>query len=235
MRYLARRDRSTIDRYTEDRERLAAERDRLLAARQEGERWILQERVRRTALVRLRGRQAALLAAAESERRTLAARADELGEREKKLAGLVDLLAKSREAMIGLPGQPGQSMQAFRGVLDWPAHGRVTAGFGPLLDPRYRTRVPHNGDRHRDCRGERGARRLPRQGALRRSLRGLRHDRRRASIRARLHPLRRARRVAGGNREDMVSLGQVVGSASDKLYFEIRVENHPENPSTWLR
>ena len=37
------------------------------------------------------------------------------------------------------------------------------------------------------------------------------------------------------NQEDMVTLGQVVGSASDKLYFEIRVENRPENPLNWLR
>src|SRR5262249_31197106 len=59
MRYLARRDRATIDRYTEDRERLAAERDRLRAARAEGERWIVQERLRRAELVRLRDRQTA--------------------------------------------------------------------------------------------------------------------------------------------------------------------------------
>jgi len=36
-------------------------------------------------------------------------------------------------------------------------------------------------------------------------------------------------------KEDMVSLGDAVGLAADKLYFEIRVENHPEDPLTWLR
>jgi septal ring factor EnvC (AmiA/AmiB activator) len=36
-------------------------------------------------------------------------------------------------------------------------------------------------------------------------------------------------------REDMVSLGDAVGLCADKLYFEIRVENHPEDPLTWLR
>jgi septal ring factor EnvC (AmiA/AmiB activator) len=36
-------------------------------------------------------------------------------------------------------------------------------------------------------------------------------------------------------KEDMLSLGDTVGLASDKLYFEIRVENRPEDPLSWLR
>ena len=30
-------------------------------------------------------------------------------------------------------------------------------------------------------------------------------------------------------------IGDAVGLASDKLYFEIRVENRPEDPLSWLR
>jgi septal ring factor EnvC (AmiA/AmiB activator) len=189
--------------------------------------------VRRAALVSLRGRQAALLAAADSERRTLAARAAELGERERKLAGLVDLLAK-REAMIGLPGEAGQSMQAFRGVLDWPARGRVTAGFGPLLDPRYHTRVPHNGIDIATAAGSEVRAVFPGKVLFAAPFEGygatvvLFHSGRVLTLYAGLSEPR-------VNREDMVSLGQVVGLASDKLYFEIRVENRPENPSSWLR
>jgi septal ring factor EnvC (AmiA/AmiB activator) len=33
----------------------------------------------------------------------------------------------------------------------------------------------------------------------------------------------------------MVSLGDVVGLSTDKLYFEIRVEKRPEDPMSWLR
>jgi septal ring factor EnvC (AmiA/AmiB activator) len=36
-------------------------------------------------------------------------------------------------------------------------------------------------------------------------------------------------------KEGMLSLGDAVGLASDKLYFEIRVENRPEDPLDWLR
>ncbi len=34
---------------------------------------------------------------------------------------------------------------------------------------------------------------------------------------------------------DVVTLGHVVGAVARQLYFEIRVENRPENPADWLR
>jgi len=36
-------------------------------------------------------------------------------------------------------------------------------------------------------------------------------------------------------RDDMLSLQQPVGRADAGLYFEIRVENRPENPLSWMR
>jgi septal ring factor EnvC (AmiA/AmiB activator) len=36
-------------------------------------------------------------------------------------------------------------------------------------------------------------------------------------------------------KDDMVSLGDAVGLAADRLYFEIRVGNRPEDPLVWLR
>jgi len=35
--------------------------------------------------------------------------------------------------------------------------------------------------------------------------------------------------------EDVLSLGQVIGIATDTLYFEIREENRPVDPARWLR
>lgn len=232
MRYLAQRDRATVDRYTEDRARLALERDRLRAAREDGERWIREERARRAALVALRGRQAALLAAAESEARALAARAGVLAERERKLAALIDLLVGPGGK--GLQALAGQPMQAFRGLLDWPARGRVTAGFGPLLDPRYHTRVPHNGLDIATVPGSEVRAVFPGKVLFAAPFEGygttvvLFHAGRVLTLYAGLSEAR-------VSREDVVPLSHVVGLASDKLYFEIRVENHPENPSLWLR
>ncbi|HEV7516739.1 MAG TPA: peptidoglycan DD-metalloendopeptidase family protein, partial [Thermoanaerobaculia bacterium] len=159
----------------------------------------------------------------------LAARAGELAERERKLSGFLDLLyGKSPEALAGRP------MQDFRGVLDWPVHGRVTAGFGPLLDPRYHTRVPHNGvDIQTPPRAEVRAV-FPGKVLFAAPFEGY-------GTTVVVHHAGRVLTLYAGlaacqvNREDMVTLGQVVGSASDKLYFEIRVENRPENPLNWLR
>ncbi|HEV7518072.1 MAG TPA: hypothetical protein VGR07_17370, partial [Thermoanaerobaculia bacterium] len=72
MRYLARRDRESIDRFTAARIELAGERDRLVTRRSEIERWIGQEEKRRRELVRLRGRQTDLLAEARRASQVLA-------------------------------------------------------------------------------------------------------------------------------------------------------------------
>jgi murein hydrolase activator len=229
MRYLARRDRQAVDRYQEARRRLAGERDRLLVERREAEAWIAREGSRRQALVAARQRKAQLLARVERENRALAERATELADKEKKLANFLDFLyGRSTEVPAGTP------MQQFRGVLDWPLRARVTTGFGPRLDPRYQTRVPHNGI---DLATTPGAEvrtvfagkvlfAAPFQGYGTTVI--VHHPGRVFTLYAGLSELRVAP-------QGMVSLGDVVGLATDKLYFEIRVENRPEDPLTWLR
>jgi septal ring factor EnvC (AmiA/AmiB activator) len=230
VRFLARRDRVAVDRYGEARARLTTERDRLLAQRGELEAWIGREDARRRQLALLRGRQAGLLARLQREGEVLVERTGVLADKEKKLAGFLELLY-DRTPEGGLAGQP---IQQFRGVLDWPARGAVTAGFGPRLDPRYRTQVPHNGIDLATAAG----------GEVRSVFAGkvlfaapfagygttvvVHHPGRVLTLYAGLSELR----VGQG---DMVSLNDVVGLASDTLYFEIRVENRPENPLSWLR
>lgn len=229
MRYLARRDRESIDRVTEARASLAGERDRLAARRAEIETWLGQEQARRRDLVRLRARQADLLAQAKREGQALEAQAGELAEKERKLSAFLDLLyGKAPEALAGKP------MQDFRGVLDWPVHGKVTAGFGPLLDPRYHTRVPHNGVDIETVPKSEVRAVFPGKVLFAAPFEGY-------GTTVVVHHAGRVLTLYAGlsscqvNQEDMVTLGQVVGSASDRLYFEIRVENRPENPLHWLR
>jgi len=40
---------------------------------------------------------------------------------------------------------PRLDVRKFRGLLDWPAGGRVSAGFGTRQHPRFHTKVPHPG------------------------------------------------------------------------------------------
>jgi murein hydrolase activator len=229
LRYLAWRDRASIERFQQARERLGARSRELLAQREEEDRWIRSEEERRRELMATRRRKASLLARAERERRELAEKASDLADKERKLSSFLDLLYGANPGALA-----GTPMQEFRGVLDWPAEGKVAVGFGPRLDPRYRTQVPHNGIElavapRADVRVVFPGRVLfaaPFQGY--------------GNTVIVHHPGRVFTLYAGlaeptVTKGDMVSLGDVVGSSSEALYFEIRVENHPDDPLNWLR
>src|SRR5207302_3226809 len=113
---------------------LAGERHRL-------DGWVRQEEQRAAKLESLRAQQAALLARVQGEKKTLESRSGALAEQAQKLSNLVAFLY-GRTAGTN---PAGTSIRGFRGVLDWPAAGRVVAPFGPRLDPRYGTKVPHHG------------------------------------------------------------------------------------------
>jgi septal ring factor EnvC (AmiA/AmiB activator) len=229
IRYLARRDRAAIDRYQLAQEDLARERGRLVARREETETWIRREQVRREQLVAVRRHKAALLAKVAKEGQALAARTTELADRERKLAAFLDFLYGRT------PGSPaGTPIQEFRGVLDWPAEGRVTSGFGSILDPRYKTRVPHNGVDLALSPGAEIRTVFPGKVLFAAPFQGygntviVQHPGRVFTLYAGLAAMQ-------VGKEDMVSLGDAVGLATDRLYFEIRVENRPEDPLNWLR
>jgi septal ring factor EnvC (AmiA/AmiB activator) len=232
VRYLARRDRRAFDGYREARTGLARERDRLVAERAESERWIERESARRADLLAVRSRRATLLARVEREQSALAARASDLSERERKLTELLDLV--TADAGGGEDALSGTSIQRFRGILDWPAEGRVTQGFGFRLEPRYRTRVPHHGIELATAAGGEVRAVFPGKVVYAAPFQGygntviLHHPGRVFTLYAGLSEVR-------AGRENMVPLGHVVGVASDKLYFEIRSEKRPEDPMSWLR
>jgi|GEM_PF-356563 len=228
MRYLVRRDREAVDSYQQAKQRLARRRDELAAERQERDRWLGWEQTRRRELVAARQRKAALLARVERERRVLAGRAVELADRERKLAAFLDLLyGRSSTELAGAP------MQQFRGILDWPVAGKVIERFGPRLDPRYHTQVPHNGIDLETTPGAEVKAVYPGKVLFAAPFEGygltvvVHHPGRILTLYAGLAELKKAK-------DDMVSLAEIVGLASDRLYFEIRVENHPEDPVSWL-
>jgi len=228
MRYLVRRDREAVDSYQEAKQRLARRRDQLAAERQDRDRWLGWEQTRRRELVAARQRQATLLSRVERERRVLAGRAVELADRERKLAAFLDLLyGRSSTDLAGAP------MQQFRGILDWPVAGKVVERFGPRLDPRYHTQVPHNGIDLETAVGAEVKAVYPGKVLFAAPFEGygltavVHHPGRVLTLYAGLSELKKAK-------DDMVSLAETVGLASDRLYFEIRVENHPEDPVSWL-
>jgi septal ring factor EnvC (AmiA/AmiB activator) len=229
LRYLARRDAESIERFEILRAQVELERRELDARRAEAAAWFDQQAARRDELLRLERRQAALLAGTRREESRIAERALELADRETKLAALLDsLYGRGSSPLAGRP------MADFRGLLDWPVRGALVTGFGPRLDPRYRTRVPHNGVEFDTLPGSEVAAIYPGRVVFAAPFAGygptvvLQHAGRVFTLYAGLTTIR-------VRRDDLVSLRQSLGSAGNRLYFEIRVENRPEDPQRWVR
>lgn len=236
LRYLVRRDAVAVERYVDTREELLAERLRLQEERAEVERWLAEAEERRGELATARRRQRRLLAQASAERAELAERTRGLLEKERKLSELLDSLYGRAEAPLS-----GRPIQEFQGVLDWPVEGRVEVAFGPRTDPRYRTEVPHNGVEivpEQDPASAGAPIRVravypgevlyaaPFEGYGRTVV--IHHAGRVFSLYAGLDELLVERGAVLG-------LGAPVGTASDRVYFEVRKENRPEDPLGWLR
>jgi len=229
LRFLVHRDQMALDRYLATRDELTAQRLQLEAQHRAMEEWQRQEEQRRNALVGLRNRHERLLERVAEERRSLAERTDELVDKERKLTRFIhSLLGQSPTPLGGVP------IQDLRGVLDWPIRGEVLQRFGPRRDPRYRTEVPHNGidiatPENAEIRAV-----FPGEVLFAAEFEGygrmvvIHHPGRVFTLYSGLRDLR----VAKG---DVLSLGTVLGTAADELYFEIRNENQPEDPLQWLR
>lgn len=229
LRFLVRRDAEAIRRFVESRDALEQEREVLVARQQEAERWAAEETARRDRLVAVRARQEKLLEEASQKRRELARRTEELETRERRLSDLIRALAAGADTVL-----EGRPIQQFQGVLDWPLAGDVTAGFGPRMDPRYGTRVPHNGIEIAPEADGPVAAVYPGKVLFAAPLQGY------GPTVVMLHPGRAFTLYAGlrslrVSSEDVLSLGDEVGLAAERLYFEIRVDNRPQDPLRWLR
>lgn len=231
LRYLARRDAASIERFEELRGKVELERRELERRRDESAELFAQQTARRDELRVIEARQAALLGATRREGEAIADRALELASRETQLASLLDSLY-GRSTSKSLAGRP---IQEFKGHLDWPvAGGRVKTGFGPRLDPRYGTRVPHHGVDLDTAPGARVVAVYPGRVVFAAPFQGygptviVQHAGRVFTLYAGLDSISVAR-------DALVSLRQSLGSAASALYFEIRVENRPEDPEVWIR
>lgn len=234
LRYLARRDARSVERYTAARQRLEEERSRLLERRRDVERWVREEEERRAELATARRRQAVLLARVREEERRLTQRSEELADKARRLDELIDLLAAEAAGGAGDGGLAGTDVRRFRGVLDRPVAGDVTIGFGPRLDPRYRTRVPHNGLTFTTAPGSEVRAVYAGEVLYAAPFQGY------GPTVVLLHPGRVFTLYAGlaelaVERGQEVPLGGALGTAAADLYFEVRVEKRPEDPEEWLR
>jgi septal ring factor EnvC (AmiA/AmiB activator) len=232
--YLSERDGKILDEYragalrlTEERAALVERRGdlrRLDAELDESQRRMRATRGRRTRLLRqIRD---------DQERREVA-----IGE----LRSAADALGQLVESLRPGETEPLIDVSKFRGLLDWPAEGEISAGFGTMIHPRFKTRIPHPG---LDIEGDFSSPiRTVFDGRVVFAawMRGygltaiVDHGHGLLSIYAHASVLL----VESGQ---AVTRGQSLGRVGDTgslrgpyLYFELRLDGKPEDPDGWLR
>jgi len=165
-----------------------------------------------------------------------------------KREGAIEELRAAGEELSRIAGSlsaesalPSLDMRKFQGLLEWPARGKVTAAFGTVVHPRFKTEVPHPG---LDIEGRLGADIRSVFGGktvFASWMRGyglttiVDHGGGMLSIYAHASVLL----VEPG--QDLVA-GQLLGKVGDTgslrgtyLYFELRVDGRPTDPIPWLR
>lgn len=229
LRTLARRDARLVPAYRAEQAELDAARRQLAERRDEVARSIARHERQLRKLEAAKRRQALVAKALERERLRLERETSTLDDKERKLSRLIAVLGSAGQAPLS-----GQPIQDFRGALDPPVEGEVSTPFGPVYEARYGTSVPHNGVRLTPSGSGEVRAVFPGAVIFAAPFEGfgltvvLHHREQVFSLYAGLEELE----VLKG---DVVVLGQELGRAGSDLYFEMRVENRPEDPMEWLR
>jgi septal ring factor EnvC (AmiA/AmiB activator) len=194
----------------------------------------------------------ALLAKVQSERAYHDRMVGELSEATRRLEAFIrDLQEKQRRAVAKVPppsrparpapGDTGPGFASLRGRLAWPADGRVVAEYGPQVNPRFGTKTFRNGIDIEAGEGSSIAAVFPGQVVYTGWFRGygnliiVDHGGEYYTVYAHAADIR----VTEG---DEVKQGQIIGTVGDtgslqgpRLYFEVRHEGKPQDPTQWLR
>jgi septal ring factor EnvC (AmiA/AmiB activator) len=232
--YLSQRDREVLEALRGDENAVAQEVRDLESA--QSELLELEQDLDRTQ-ARLVDARAQRASALERLREDQASRREALVELEVAARQLTELV----DSFPGGQGQPELDIRKFKGLLEWPADGVLTAGFGTRIHPRFRTEVPHPGW---DIDAPNGSRiRTVFDGSVVYAawMRGygltaiVDHGHGVLSIYA--HAA-----VLLATQGERVVRGQVLGLVGETgslrgpyLYFELRDQGEPVDPGAWLR
>ena len=236
LAFLVRHDAHMIERFRASQEELAnrylelQERQRQLAEAAK----VIQEK--RKEMAAAQAQRERLLARLRKEETGSELQIAELEERARRLERLVELLSKQTDGVI-----PAADIRSFRGALGWPVSGKVIEDFGRQRNAKFATYTINNGLKiEADPRAPVQA---VFQGTVLYSqwFKGygnliiLDHGNRVFSLYGNII----GPTVTVG---DKVTTGQSIAGVGDSedaqsgyLYFEIRQDNKPENPTEWLR
>ncbi len=219
--------RASETRLLEERRSLELEQIRLAAVHDELS-------ATRSSLEAVRGRQGRLLADLREDRARRAAAAEELREAAEALTAVVD-------ARAGGSAGTRPDLARFRGLLDPPLDGRIVAGFGDVVHPRFKTRVPHPGVDFSAREGTPFHALFEGRVLYAAWLRGygltaiVDHGHGAVSVYAHASALmvEEGEEILRGQKLGYV--GETGSLQGPVLYFELRIDGRPVDPAPWLR
>lgn len=236
LSYLVSRDARLVSSFQTTRQQLSVRTAELAEKRDRLHRTRLVVEERRQAVAASYAQKASLLARLRTAESGTEQQLVALEEKARRLQRLVDSLSQQKSGLA-----PANDIRAVQGALDWPVHGKVIEEFGRQRNPKFATYTVNNGVKIEADAGTEV--RAVFQGTVLFSqwFKGygnliiLDHGNRIFSLYGNL----KGPSVAPG---DHVTTGQTIAGVGESeetsgghLYFEVRHDNHPEDPRKWLR
>jgi septal ring factor EnvC (AmiA/AmiB activator) len=204
------------------------------------------ERLRQTRLIVEQRRRA--VAVAHEQKQTVLARlkTEEVGttqqlatleEKARRLQRLIDTLSQRRKQGVG----NATDIRAVQGALDWPVQGKIIERFGRQRNAKFATYTVNNGVKIEAAPGTQVHAVFQGTVLFSQWFKGygnliiLDHGNRVFSLYGNLKQslLKPGDRITTG--QPIAGVGESDDAAGGYLYFEVRNDNHPEDPQKWLR
>jgi murein hydrolase activator len=236
LSYLVSRDARLVSSFQTTRRQLSVRTAELAEKRDRLHRTRLVVEQRRRAVAVSYAQKASLLARLRTAESGAEQQLATLEEKARRLQRLVDSLSQQKSGLA-----PAIDIRAVQGALEWPVRGTVFEEFGRQRNPKFATYTVNNGLKIEADAGTEV--RAVFQGTVLFSqwFKGygnliiLDHGNRIFTLYGNL----KGPSVAPG---DHVATGQTIAgvgeseeTSSGHLYFEVRHDNHPEDPRKWLR
>jgi septal ring factor EnvC (AmiA/AmiB activator) len=236
LSYLVSRDSRLVTRFQTTQKQLAARQVELADRREQLRRTRLIVEERRRAVETAHAQKELVLARLRTEETGASQQLATLEEKARRLQRLVDTLSLQKRGLA-----PVTDIRAVQGALPWPVDGKIIERFGRQRNAKFSTYTVNNGLKIEAAPGTQV--RAVFQGTVLFSqwFKGygnliiLDHGNRVFSLYGNLKQSGVAvgDRIAGG--QTIAGAGESEEAAGGYLYFEIRHDNHPEDPQKWLR
>lgn len=236
LSYLVTRDARLVSRFQSARQELVLRQQQLAVKQQQVHQTRLVVEERRRAVVTARDQQQRVVAKLNKEESGTSAQLAALEEKARRLQRLVDVLSQQQRGVLS-----PLDIRSVQGALAWPVEGKVIEHFGRQRNPKFSTFTVNNGLKIEAVAGT--PVRTVFQGTVLFSqwFKGygnliiVDHGNRVFSLYGNL----KAPSVAVGDRittgQTIAGVGESEDTSSGHLYFEIRQDNHPQDPQKWLR